>query len=136
MRRQTLQRARVLLADGHPGICSIVAALLAAEFEIVGMVCSAQEMLAEEAHLHPDVVVLDISIPLLNGIAAASSLAAQNSTVKVVFLTVHDEAEFFRAGLAVGGSGYVLKRRLATDLIPAIHASLKGRSFVSPGVGS
>jgi DNA-binding NarL/FixJ family response regulator len=129
-----LNRARVLLADDHRAVCQSVAVLLASDFEVVGAVANGRELLAEAKRLQPDVVVLDISMPVLNGIEAAKQLRATNSTAKVVFLTIHDGPEFVCAGLTAGALGYVVKSHLTTDLIPAIHEILAGHQFVSPAL--
>lgn len=125
-------RVRVLLADDHRAFCESVAALLELDFEVLGTVSNGAEMLAEAQRLKPDLVVIDISMPVLDGIEAARQLRASNSQAKVVFLTVHDGPEFVRACLATGALGYVVKRRLTTDLIPAIQEVLAGHRFLSP----
>ncbi len=89
-------------------------------------------MLVEAQRLQPDVVVTDISMPVLDGIEAAKQLRAKNAQTRIVFLTVHDRPEFVKACLATGALGYVVKRRLTTDLITAIDEALAGRSFISP----
>ena len=81
---------------------------------------------------HPDLVVLDITLPGLSGIELARNLAAATAAPKIVFLTVHDDPDYAREALAAGALGYVVKSRLASDLIPALHAALDGRRFVSP----
>jgi DNA-binding NarL/FixJ family response regulator len=123
-----------LLADDHPNICKSVAALLEPEFEVVGMVTNGQDLLSEAKRLQPDVVILDISMPLMSGIEATKRLCASGSRAKVLFLTVHDEAEFVRAALASGALGYVIKHRLTSDLITALREILAGNRFISSGL--
>jgi DNA-binding NarL/FixJ family response regulator len=82
--------------------------------------------------LQPDVIVLDISMPGMSGFDVACALRAQRATAALVFLTVHDEPEFVAAAMQAGGTGYVLKPRLFTDLLHAVEAARAGRSFVSP----
>ena len=82
----------------------------------------------------PDLLVLDLSMPVMDGIEAALSLRASGSRTKVVFLTVHDDPDYVRAALATGALGYVVKFRLASDLVPALRDSLAGRTFVSPSI--
>jgi DNA-binding NarL/FixJ family response regulator len=82
--------------------------------------------------VHPDVVVTDISMPVLDGIEAARQLHVRQPDAKLIFLTIHDGAEFVRACLAAGALGYVVKSRLTTDLIPPVHAILAGHQFISP----
>jgi len=84
--------------------------------------------------LHPDLIVLDISMPGFTGIEAAHELRASGSMAKMVFLTIHERVEFVHACLAEGALGYVIKSRLNVDLIPAIQEALCGRRFISPPV--
>jgi DNA-binding NarL/FixJ family response regulator len=134
--RYGLSFPRILLADDHPNICKSVAALLEPDFEVVGIVANGRDVLSEARRLQPDVVILDISMPLMGGIEAAKQLRASGSSAKVMFLTVHDEAEFVRAGLASGAVGYVIKHRLTSDLIPAVREILAGNRFISPALRS
>ena len=101
---------------------------------MVGRVNDGYELLAEAERLHPDVVVLDITMPRLDGIAAARELCRSDRPPRLVFLTVHEDADFARAALDAGGLGYVVKTRLASDLLPAIRAALSDRRFVSPTI--
>ena len=125
---------RLLLADDHPAVLAKVAGFLASVFEIVGKVSNGRELLEATERLHPDVLVVDISMPVLSGIEAAQQLKKSGTKAKIVFLTVHEDPDFVQAALAAGGSGYVVKSRLATDLICAIQEVLAGRRFVSPSL--
>jgi len=125
-----LEPVRVLLADDHHDFLAVVARLLEPEFEVVAMVDDGQALLDEAARLEPDVVVLDISMPVLNGIEAARRLKAGGSKAIIVFLTVHEDPDYLRAALAAGGDGYVVKGRLACDLPLALRAALAGGVFV------
>ena len=89
-------------------------------------------MIDEAAKLAPDVIVLDISMPKLNGIEAARQLKATGSRAKIVFLTVHEDMDYVRGALAAGAHGYVVKPRLASDLLPALREVLASGWFVSP----
>ena len=131
-----MTRARILLADDHPAVRKMVSSLLHNEFEVVGEAADGREMLSEAGRLQPDVVVLDISMPLLDGIAAAIQLRASESKAKIVFLTVQGRPEFVRAGLAAGALGYVIKSHMTIDLVTAIHEALANREFVSPSLFS
>ena len=91
-------------------------------------------MIEAVARLDPDLLVLDISMPILSGIEAAYRLKGSGSRAKVIFLTVHGDPDYFEAAFCVGDLGYVLKPRLVVDLIPAIREVLKGHIFVSPSV--
>jgi DNA-binding NarL/FixJ family response regulator len=129
---EPLERVRVLLADDHPEFLRATVCLLEPEFEVVGTVGDGQTLLDEAARQEPDLLVLDISMPVLNGIEAARRLKAVGSRAKIVFLTVHEDPDYVRAALAVGAQGYVVKSRLACDLPLASREALAGRSFVSP----
>jgi DNA-binding NarL/FixJ family response regulator len=132
--RLALERPRILLADDHRPVLDRVMSLLEANFEVVGTVSDGRALISEAQRLHPHVIVLDITMPILTGIEAADELHEAGSTAKLVFLTVHEETEFVRACFSVGGFGYVAKSRLRTDLIPAINEALSGHRFVSPSV--
>ncbi len=128
------ERPRVLLADDHPAMLALTAEALAGECLMVGRVDDGCELLAEAERLHPDVIVLDITMPRLDGIEAARQLRRSQRSARLVFLTVHEDADYARAALDAGGLGYVVKTRLASDLLPAIRAALADRRFVSPTV--
>ena len=125
---------RVLLADDHGPIIERIKSILQSGFDVVGSVDNGRDLVSEAARLKPDVIVLDISMPGLTGIEAAHELREAGSTAKLVFLTVHERVEFVRACLAEGALGYVVKSRLAVDLLPAIREALAGRRFISPPV--
>jgi len=127
-----LERIRVLLADDHREFLRLAVCLLEPEFEVVATVGDGQTLFDEAARREPDVLVLDISMPVLNGIEAARRLKAVGSRARIVFLTVHEDPDYVRAALAVGAQGYVVKSRLACDLPVALREALAGRSFVSP----
>ena len=129
-----MSRVRVLLADDHEEFLAVEARLLEPEFEVVRTVGNGRAVLAEDARLAPDVIVLDIAMPVLGGIEAARHLRAAGSRAKIVFLTIHGDPDYVRAGLAAGASGYVVKSRLATDLVSALRDALAGRTFVSPSI--
>jgi DNA-binding NarL/FixJ family response regulator len=122
---------RILLADDHPQLLERVTALLRSSFNVVGTAHNGAELVAEAMRLDPDVIVADISMPVLTGIEAAHELHEAGSRARFVFLTVHSEDEFLRACMAEGALGYVVKSRMRTDLIPAIQAALSGQSYVS-----
>jgi DNA-binding NarL/FixJ family response regulator len=128
----THDRPRVLLADDHRAILDYLCELLAADFDVVGMVGDGQGVLTATAELEPEVVVLDISMPVLSGLEAAAHLAGVPRPPRVVFLTVHEDAEFLEAAMSAGALGYVVKRRMGSDIAAAIRDALAGRIFVSP----
>ena len=124
---------RILLADDNPELRERVAQLLRYHFNIVGSVGDGQQALESALTLNPDILLLDISMPILDGIEVASRLRDSGCEAKVIFLTVHRGSEWVEAGFSVGAFGYVLKGRIRSDLIPAIEAALQGRRFASPG---
>jgi DNA-binding NarL/FixJ family response regulator len=129
-----LRLVRVLLADDHPAMLALAVAALALTCAVVGSVRNARELLAAVNRLEPEVVVLDITMPEMNGLEAAQELRRSHPGIRLVFLTVHEDVDYVRAALAVGGLGYVVKSRLALDLLPAVRAALEGRRFLSPTV--
>jgi DNA-binding NarL/FixJ family response regulator len=129
---QPLSRARVLLADDHHELLERVKSILAADYDVIGSAMDGHKLVALVEGLRPDVVVADISMPGLNGIGAVRQLLANGSTAKIIFLTLHEDGAFVGACFAVGAMGYVLKKRISTDLVIAIHEVLMGRQFVSP----
>jgi len=122
---------RVLLVDDNEAMLARAKRVLAPACEIVGAVKDGPAALAAAGKLHPDVIVLDISMPGMNGLEVASRLRAAGSTAALVFLTVHDEEEFVLAAKAAGGIGYVVKPKLASDLMTAVREACAGRPFVS-----
>ncbi len=129
-----LNRTRVLLADDHEAMLDRVKRHLEKELQVVGIVRDGQAALDAVAELNPDVLILDISMPVLTGIQAALRLKQKKSKVGIVFLTVHEDPDFAREALATGALGFVVKPRLVTDLSVAIKEVLAGRSFVSPSI--
>ena len=126
------ERPRVLLVDDNDAMLSRAAEVLTPCCVIVGTVKDGRAALAAAEALHPDIMVLDISMPGLNGFEVASSLRKAGSTAAVVFLSVHEDEAFVVAARAVGGTGYVVKPRLASDLRHAVLEAVAGRPFVSP----
>ena len=127
-------RASVLLADDHPEFLGVVARHLAPHYDVVRTVANGKAMLDEATRLEPDVVVLDISMPVLNGIEAARKLKATGSRAKIVFLTVHADQDFVRAAFGAGAVGYVLKSELASYLLTCLSQADAGSPFVSPAI--
>ena len=127
-------KTKVLLADDHPPLVEAALTILKPHYDIVGIATDGAMLISEALRLNPDLIVSDITLPILNGIEAIHRLRLANSQVKVVFLTFHAEEEFLKACMAEGALGYVLKSRMKTQLIPAIEAALEGRSYVSPSL--
>ncbi len=128
-------KPRILLADDHPALLAETARILQKDFEVVGTVANGLELLAAAAGLDPDVVVLDVCMPGLDGFEAARRLKLVGCRSKLVFLTVWEDADFAREAMALGAAAYVVKSRLASDLVPAVQEALAEHSFVSPTLG-
>jgi DNA-binding NarL/FixJ family response regulator len=129
-----VSRPRVLLADDHRVVSEGLKLLLADDFELVGMVEDGRALVAAARKLQPDVIVADISMPHLNGIDAMAQLKKENARVKVVFLTMHQEPAYARRALEAGAAGFVLKHSAPAELVLAIHAALKGQTFITPAL--
>jgi DNA-binding NarL/FixJ family response regulator len=106
--------------------------LLEPEFELVGVVQDGRSLIAEAERIRPEVIVLDISMPLLNGIEAAQQIHKSDPNVKLIFLTMHADVAFVREAFRAGASGYLLKRAAVSELVTAIRETLKGRSYLTP----
>jgi DNA-binding NarL/FixJ family response regulator len=127
-------RAKILLADDHVLIAEALQLLLQAEFDVVGTVSDGRALLKAVAELAPDVVVVDIGMPLLNGLDAGEQLKALHPGVKVIYLTQNREPRFAVEAFRRNASGYLLKDSAASELTTAIRAALRGKSYVSPAV--
>ena len=124
-------RPRVLLADDHPALLEATTALLKPEFDIVGTAVDGAALVSEALRLCPDVIVTDITMPILGGIEAAHRLHELGLSAKLVFLTIHADEQFVDACMAEGASGYVVKAHMKVHLIPAIQAALIGETYIS-----
>jgi DNA-binding NarL/FixJ family response regulator len=124
----------VLLADDHRLVAEGIKSLLSAEFDLVGVVEDGRALLEAAKTLHPDVIVADITMPHLNGLDALATLRKENSRVKVVFLTMHQEVPYARRALEGGASGFVLKHSAPTELVAAIRAALEGKTYLTPAL--
>jgi DNA-binding NarL/FixJ family response regulator len=124
------------LADDHKEIRDKVRRYLEAEFNVLDAVDNGRALLDAAARLDPDICLLDISMPILDGIETANKLKESGSKAKVIFLTVHEDSDFLQAALKTGASGYVLKRRMASDLHRAVKEALAGRIFISSSIVS
>lgn len=126
------RRPRILLADDHVGILEKATNLLQADFEVVGSVTDGKAAIDAVFELKPDLVVLDITMPELDGFGAARELRRRGSPTKVVFLTMQQDQDYVAEAMESGGVGYVLKSRMYSDLVYAIAQVLSGCKFVSP----
>ena len=127
-------RPRVLVADDHRAMLDTLVRMLSRDFDVVAAVPDGLSAVEEAESLDPDLLVLDIAMPGLNGIAVAARLRERGSAAKVVFVTNMRDREFVEESLALGDIGFVVKDRLVADLLPAIRCVLAGETFVSPSV--
>ncbi len=125
------QPTRVLLVDDSDAMLARATAVLSPNCVIVGAVNNGTAAMNAARALMPDVIVLDISMPGMSGLEVAANLREEGVTSAVVFLTVHDDEDFVLAARQAGGTGYVVKLRLASDLNVAVQEARAGRSFVS-----
>lgn len=127
-----MKKPTVLIADDHQIIVHALKGILESEFEVVDTACNGMELLEKAEALRPDIVVVDVSMPLVGGIEAVSQLKRQTSPVKVVFLTMHSDVLFAIKAFEAGARGYVLKHSPPTELLMAVREVAQGRTFVSP----
>jgi DNA-binding NarL/FixJ family response regulator len=129
-------RPRLLIADDHTLLLDGLRVMLEPEFELAGVVGDGHALLSAAAKLKPDLILLDIAMPALNGIDAARQLRKIVPLSKLIFLTMHGDPDYVTEAFRIGASGYLLKRAAASELITAIHEVLKGHRYVSPLVGA
>jgi DNA-binding NarL/FixJ family response regulator len=133
---QNAHRIRLLLADDHAILRDGLKALLdlAEDMVVVGEASTGREAVAETERLQPEIVLMDISMPELDGIEACRRIRQQTPAVRVLFLTMHEAEEYFFQALRAGAAGYVVKRTAAAELVAAVRAVARGESFLSPSV--
>src|SRR5262249_51752583 len=120
------------MVDDNPWVHRHVVGLLPDDFEVVDCLEDGAKLPVAVALHDPDLILMDITLPVLSGIHLASQLKASGCNARIVFLTIHDDPDYARAAMATGAFGYVLKANLATDLVPALRAAMAGNRFVSP----
>jgi len=126
-----LIRPRLFLADDHPDFLKLEMAFLKPHFELIGTAADGASLVSEVLRLRPDVVVVDITMPVVSGIEAVRQLVQSGSTAKFVFLTIHCSEEYVHACLEQGARGFVTKSRMKAHLIPAIYAVFEGLPYVA-----
>jgi DNA-binding NarL/FixJ family response regulator len=124
-------RPRLLLADDHLETAELLRNLLQQEFDVVEQVRDGCALVCAAERLSPDVIVSDISMPGLDGIAAAAAILLKNPSARIIFVTVHGNQILVERGLLTGALGYVLKAAAGDDLVPAVRAALRGQRLVS-----
>jgi two-component system, NarL family, response regulator NreC len=130
------ERIRILLADDHDILRDGLRALFEAveDIEIAGEARTGREAVERAERLAPDVVLMDISMPELDGVEACRRIRAQHHDCRVLFLTMHEAEEYLSRSIRAGASGYVIKRTAAADLLAAVRAVAQGEMFLSPSV--
>jgi DNA-binding NarL/FixJ family response regulator len=124
----------LLLADDHPVVLAGLREMLEPYFEIAGAATDGRTLIRLASDLKPDVVLLDISMPQLNGLTAAREIKKAMPQVKLIFLTMHADTEYVKEARRAGASGYILKKSAASELINGIREVLKGRTYIAPEI--
>ena len=127
-----MSRPRILLADDHALLLGAFEKLLSGEFDVVGQAADGRALVTMAERLKPDVIVLDISMPLLNGLEAGRQIKHKLRDVKLVFLTMNEDPDLASEAFRLGASGYLLKSSAASELTTAIREVTQGRSYVTP----
>jgi DNA-binding NarL/FixJ family response regulator len=123
---------RLLLADDHMMFAQGLESLLREEFELLGTVVNGKDLIEETIRLHPDVIIVDISMPVVNGFDAVRRIREAGSKARVIFLTMHDDETLVAEALRCGASGYVLKQAAGEELVTAIREVAQGNDYVTP----
>jgi DNA-binding NarL/FixJ family response regulator len=130
-----MKRTRILIADDHALICAGFRKLLEPQYEVVGTVGDGRALIAAAVELEPDLILLDVGMPLLNGLDAGRELKKLVPGIKLVFLTMHSDADLASEALRLGASGYLLKNSQQDELLLAVHNAIRGISYVTPQIG-
>jgi DNA-binding NarL/FixJ family response regulator len=129
-----MKRPRILLADDHKLVAEGIKRILEFDFDVVGMVENGRELVERARQLHPEAIVVDIGMPLLNGIEAARQIRKSAPEIKIIFLSMHDDPDIVKRCFAVGGMAYVLKRSAPSELRFAVQEALSGRQYLTSHV--
>jgi len=130
-----MSHSRLLLADGHPNMLEAVRSLLKGRFATAVMVADEASLLEAAARMEPDLVVVDLSLPVSGNVNAVLSLCGRHPGLRVIVLSVYDEPTALSQAFGAGAAGFVLKRTAATDLTDAVDAVLRGERYVSAAMG-
>ncbi|HET7205108.1 MAG TPA: response regulator transcription factor, partial [Terriglobales bacterium] len=125
---------RAILADDHTLVAEALCGMIALHFEVIATVGDGHALVASGTALKPDVIVVDIAMPLLNGLEACRQLKQKVPSVKLVFLTMNEDPELAVEAMNAGASGYVLKKCAASELIQAMKSALRGKSYITPQI--
>ena len=127
-----MKRTRLLIADDHVMFAQGLESLLHDEFELLGTAGNGEELVEATLRLEPDVILVDISMPVLNGFDAVRRIKASGSETRIIFLTMHDDATLLSEAFRCGASGYILKQAAGEELVNAIREVAHGNNYVSP----
>lgn len=127
-----MKRTRLVIADDHVMFAQGLESLLRDEFDLLGTARNGEELVEATMRLQPDVILVDISMPVLNGFDAVRSIKANGSEAKIIFLTMHDDATLLTEAFRCGASGYILKQAAGEELVNAIREVAHGNNYVSP----
>jgi len=127
-----MAKPRIIIADDHTLLVEAFEKLLAPECDVIARVADGRSLLTAVRDLHPDLVVLDVAMPLLNGLDAARLIKQTNRAVKLVFVTMNEDADLAAEAFRHGASAFLLKRSAGAELLTAIREAMKGRSYVTP----
>jgi DNA-binding NarL/FixJ family response regulator len=131
-----MHRIRLLLADDHMLFAEGLQSLLRDEFELLGTVSNGKELVEATQRLNPEVILVDISMPVLNGFDAVRQIRKQGNSAKVIFLTMHDDESLVAEAFRCGASGYVLKQAAGEELVTAIREVAQGNNYLTPLITS
>jgi two-component system, NarL family, response regulator NreC len=127
-------RARVILADDHAMVAEGLGRLISEVADLVGQVADGRQLVDSARRLKPDIIISDVSMPVMSGLDALRQLKAEGSQARFIFLTVHTEAQLAAEAMRAGAAGYLLKAAAGEELFEAIRAAMAGRVFLSPHI--
>lgn len=129
-----MSRPRILLGDDHDLVIEGLRSLLTKDFDVIGVASNGRELVTETERLKPDAVLVDVSMPVLNGMEAARQIKTATPGVKLLFVTQKADREYVQAAFRIGASGYILKQSAVGELIPALREILSGRYYIAPSL--
>lgn len=127
-----MKKPRVLICDDHALIIEGLRSILANNFDVVGVCENGRDLIAQTEQMQPDAVLVDVSLPVLNGIEAARRIKTIAPNIKIVFVTQRSDPEYVQTAFRVGASAYILKQSAAGEVIPALREALAGKYYVTP----
>jgi DNA-binding NarL/FixJ family response regulator len=127
-------KARILLADDHTLVAEAIKRLLEPEFDVVGVVADGRSLVREACNLKPDVVLVDLNMPMLNGLDASEQLKAAHPGMKIIVLTMNEDAEIAMQTMRTWASGYLLKKSAGSELVKAVREVLRGGKYITPAL--